>query len=265
MKIILVIQLLLALWKKFNYIADTNNLKLEAESAYQIQEYNKAISIYTTLTKEYEIHDEALILNLAHCYFKINDTANAKAYYSELISANNLQIRSISNQQLGILTANNGQLKKSMAYFKQAIIADASNEVARFNYELIKKYNDAQSSLRTNRSTPLILASDKSNNTNIKGANNSINNEESSKEQELNSHSQPSNARQPLDKQKQELEKSSQGSNEISNLTTQKRLQEMNLSQEKARKLLETMKREEIQYLQQKQKQINSEPGKPDW
>lgn len=48
---------------------------------------------------------------------------------------------------------------------------------------------------------------------------------------------------------------------------TEKRLQEMNISPEKARMLLEAMRSNEIQYLQQKKRQSTRRPksNKPDW
>ena len=48
---------------------------------------------------------------------------------------------------------------------------------------------------------------------------------------------------------------------------TKEKLEEMNISEEKARMLLEAMRQNEIKYLQQQKRKATERPpsGKPDW
>ena len=50
------------------------------------------------------------------------------------------------------------------------------------------------------------------------------------------------------------------------NEQTKEKLEEMNMSEQKARMILEAMKNKEMQYIQQqKRKNSQSHTGKPDW
>ena len=69
------------------------------------------------------------------------------------------------------------------------------------------------------------------------------------------------------DKQQQEGEKSEEDKKEKPTPSPSDKLKDMNISEEKAQMILEAMKNNEIQYIQQNKRKATKkkESGKPDW
>ena len=86
-----------------------NRTKKAAETAYNAGNYELAASKYKILTDSMLIDEDEVILNKAHSYFHLNDSANATSSYSQLTSSPNRDIKSIAYQQLGVMA------KKTMA------------------------------------------------------------------------------------------------------------------------------------------------------
>lgn len=122
-------------------IREINSLKTEAEEAFGRGDYKTAIEKYNYLKDSLNITDDALLLNLAHAYFHVNDTANALSSYQNLTSAE-ASVRSKAYLQSGVIQNRQGAHEEALQYFKDAIKADPGNMDARYNYELLKKYMD---------------------------------------------------------------------------------------------------------------------------
>lgn len=267
MKLFLFIHLLFSLWKKFNFVAETNDLKYQAAQACKEKKYTEALNQYSKLLTEYQLKEEDLKLNIAHCYFKLGDINRSLLFYEKLTDADNPSIKSIANQQLGLLAFKNNQKKKGLIYFKQALIADANNELARYNYELLKKIVDEESKISTRNpsasTSGIVNHAHQTVKQTIQTDANSSN--ISSGSAQKGNQSEQGNWQDKEETSRKDLANAPHGAMNKEALTTQRRLREMNLSQEKARKLLEAMQREEVQYIQQKQKKINNLKNQPDW
>lgn len=120
-------------------IREINSLKKEARDAFSKADYKTAIEKYSYLRDTLNVTDDAVLLNLAHAYFYLNDTANAISAYQNLTSAE-ASIRSKAYVQLGVIHNRQGAQEEALQYFKDAIKADPDNMDARYNYELLKKY-----------------------------------------------------------------------------------------------------------------------------
>lgn len=144
MKYLLVSMLVVAL-AGFNDIAKVNKAKEEAKKAYLDQDYALAVTKYQYLIDSLGVKDDRAQLNLSHAYLLTQDTTAAMQGYNMLANDRTPpDIRSIANQQMGVITSAQNKKELALEYFKQALRANPRNEEARFNYELIKKELEEQ-------------------------------------------------------------------------------------------------------------------------
>lgn len=131
-------------------IAKVNRAKQLAEEAYKKGEFENAISSFRLLTDSLGITEDAIFLNLANSYFNQSDTTNAAQYYSKVLTSENLQLRSLAYQQMGVINKQKNELDKALSDFKSSLKSDPTNEDSRYNYELLKKMINEQEQEKQN-------------------------------------------------------------------------------------------------------------------
>jgi len=213
-------------------IARINALKKEAKEAYLAGDYQKAIENYQFLVDSFDVKDDMLMLNLSNAYYKINDTTNSISNYESLLESPTREVRSIAYQQLGIIKSQSKKYKEALQDFKQSLKANPVNNDARYNYELLKKLIQEQ--------------------------------EQQQQQQQQQNKDQQQNKKQ---QEGQEKEEETDEGEKQEMPSTMDKLKEMNISEEKAKMILEAMKNNEIQYLQQNKRKAKNrkKSNKPDW
>lgn len=121
-------------------IGRVNSLKTKAQKAYNDADYKTVITTYRELIDSMSVHEDEIVLNLAHAHFLSKDSSQALTGYQSLTTSRNATVRSKAYQQLGIIASNAQKFDEALLYFKEAIIAHTGNTDARYNYELLKKY-----------------------------------------------------------------------------------------------------------------------------
>jgi Ca-activated chloride channel family protein len=288
MKYIFIFSLVIGLWGQFNKIAYTNQLKADAATAFENKNYVEAAKIYKQLLLEYQLNDEKIRLNLANSFFLANDRAKAVVEYQVLTNFVNYETRSIAFQQLGMISAQRGKYDLALSHFKQALKTNDKNENARYNYELIKKIRDQEIDLQQQSQQNKKDNSGDKNKKSYKSGGESQQetttkqlSKSGTQETKINQNTQGGNiSSEDLDgdkesqskqdrknnKEDKELEEDKKGNKDKESLKI-RRLKEINMSEEKARMILEMMKNEEIQYIQhmKKHEPSNNNKDKPDW
>ena len=178
---------------------------------------------YELLAKQSFFTPPEVTLNLANSLFEENDTLAARRKYAQLISLREPLLASTTYSQLGIILCTEKDTAKALALFKEALIIKPDNEIARFNYELLKrqyhpKQNKAESTLN-----------------------------------------QKNNQQIP---QQQTQEEQKEIANDNSQKELLKTLKNYGLTPEKAKTILDGMKNSEIQYIQQKQNLVKSKDSR---
>ena len=112
----------------------------QAEKLYRQQAYEQAVKQYRFLYDSLNVKDHALLLNLAHSTFQTGDLDNAQKYYRRLRNNPDPDLQGPALNQLGLIAFEDGNAEKALYYFRHAIINNPVNETARYNYELVKKY-----------------------------------------------------------------------------------------------------------------------------
>ncbi len=191
-----------------------------AQIAYKYGDFKEASSEYQLLSSTSFFTPPEVTLNYAHALFENNDTIQARRKYAQLISIKEPSFASTTYSQLGIIFCAEKDTVQALTLFKVALILKPDNDLARFNYELLKrKYHPT---LSTSNSVP-------------QPKNNQL----------LSPPSPPKNQQAEVaknDSQKELL----------------KTLKNYGLTPEKAKIILDGMKNSEIQYIQQRQNLLKS-------
>ncbi len=267
-------------------IAKVNGLKKEAAKAYQSGNYQLAATKYSMLADTLAIDEDEVTLNLAHSQYKIGDTSSAKLNYARVSLSSDKKLKSVASQHLGVLAKESKKLEESLEYLKAALKADPTNAGAKYDYEVVKKLLNQQQQNEQNQD----------NNDQNKDDQNKEDQEKKDQEKKDEQSKDEKSEKDKGDKSKEdkdskekedskdaeEKEKSENGEQkeqgkegekseeekkqEMQDATKQK-LEEMNMSEEKAKMILEALKNNEVQYIQQRKRQATERPdsGKPDW
>ena len=303
MKFTLSILLLLLTLIDPTKIGKTNEAKSDAMKAYNGKRYKEAIMKYRYLVDSLDVEEDEVKLNLANAYYLAKDTANARPVYESLSQSSKNTIRSNALQQLGVMNNSRGKAEEALSQFKQAIKADPGNTDARYNYEMLKKKLDEkkkqdQQNQDKNKDDKKDQNKDqqKKDDQNKQDQNkdqkkdqqkkdqkeqdkkdekkkDQEQKDQEKKDQEKKDQQDKKDAQDKKDEKKGEPEKDKDQKNEQQKKDDQKIPKEvadklMNIMpQEKAKMILEAMKNQEVQYLQQNKRKATKpkDKGKPDW
>ncbi len=284
-------------------IARINATKKAAEKAYRTQDYDEAIRQYRILVDSMEVAEEAVYLNLGHCYFYKQQKDSAFMAYGQVANLKHKAMKSLAYQQMGTIRFEDKKYEESLDLLKQALINNPSNEEARYNYEMIKKLlreqqqqdskqNEDQQE-QQNRQGQQQKKEQKQQDQQNQGkeeenkeAQKQQQDEEKEGEQKQQSQQQDEEKEGEQKQQSQQQDEEKEGDQQQKQEATQEspeekqqreaaertaqqqqRLQEIQMSEEKAKMILEAMRSEEIRYYQQLKKKSKKphDSSKPDW
>ena len=118
-----------------NRISRNNRVRQEAEAAYRTGRFDRALVLYTYLSRN-TTFDPAIRLNLGHTYFRSGQYAKAKPQYQALLQSD---LRAVAATQLGVMACFDRDTATALILFRQALLENADNEPARYNFELVKR------------------------------------------------------------------------------------------------------------------------------
>lgn len=279
-------------------IGKINAAKAEAKKAFLAGDFKTAAAKYKYLVDSLGVTEDEVRANLAASYFQLKDTANALNTYSQLTQSTNKRINSVANQQLGVMADTNGKLEEALNYFKQALKAAPENQEARYNYEVVKKKIEEQKKQDKQKQDQKQDKKEDQKNDPNQDKKDQQKKEQDKKEQEKKeqekkdqekkeqkdqqkkdqdkNEQQKKEEQKDKDQQKKEQEKKEQEQKEQEQKDKEKKeippsvadkLKDMQITEEKAKMILEAMKNQEVQYLQQNKRKASKpkEKGKPDW
>ncbi|MCC9134977.1 aerotolerance protein [Pontibacter silvestris] len=301
-------------------ISRTNRFTKEAAAAYAQQDYIKSITAYDYLLNDLEVEDDQIRLNLAHSYYRAGMLTKAQEQYRLLADNPSRYLHSVVHLQLGNIATSQNKFKHATALYKQALESDPSNESARYNFELLKKYlqlhpeqaedvgqdklpENQESNQEDSQQAPPPVKENLEPQPKKKPDDKGTEQEEMDKPQsDPNGQNQksggsslqvPDQDGQPVEQEREGAAGRNPGDTQGQNLnstydqqqqtrgssreylpedeqraqTQRTRLQQMNISPERAKLLLDAMRDAELQYIQQLPKKATRKPdkSKPDW
>jgi len=285
MKGLILIVMVLAMTIDPGEIGKINSLKSQAKDAYKKGDFKTAISKYRYLVDSLGVQEDEVKLNLANAYFQSNDTTNTATSYQPLTQSTNPKIRSIAHQQLGVLSNRQNKHEEALANFKQALKADPTNEDARYNYEMVKKKLEEQKKKEEEqkKNDPNQKEENKDKKDQNKEENKDQNkdqkqdqkekqdqqNKDKKDQEQKEKQDQEQKEKEKKEQQQKDQEKEQKENKDKKDLppSVSEKLKQMEMSEEKAKMILEAMKNQEIQYLQQNKRKATKpkDKGKPDW
>ena len=256
-------------------IGKINAAKSAAKKAFLNGDYKTAASQYQYLIDSLGVREEEVLLNLAHARFQLNDSVPALQGYQQLTSSSNTSIRSTAYQQLGVISTRAGKLEEALDQFKSALKANPANEEARYNYELVKRKLEEQQ--KQNEQNKDQNKKDKDQKQDQKEKNQQQEKKDQQQQQQKkdqqqkqdqNKNSEDKKKEEQQQQQKEQQQKDhEQEKKDKQNQLDPEKMKNMKMSEDKAKMILEAMKRNEVQYLQQNKRRATKpkDKNKPDW
>ncbi|QOI97842.1 MAG: tetratricopeptide repeat protein [Flammeovirgaceae bacterium] len=253
-------------------IGKINRTKEKARSAYLSGDYKTAAALYQYLTDSLGVQEDEVLLNLAHARFQLNDTTRAKTTYQQLTASATPSIRSTAQQQLGVMANRAGKAEEALNFFKEALKANTDNNDARYNYELLKKKLDEQKKQeqqqqqnQNQQQKDQQQDQKKQEKQDKKKDQDNQQKQDHQKSDQQKKDEQKKQGEQKQEEQSAEEKKDNEKKEAPSSVS--EKLEQLKISEEKAKMLLEAMKNQEMQYLQQNKRKPTKpkDKGKPDW
>lgn len=256
-------------------IGEVNKAKEKAKESYARGEYKDAAAQYRILDS-LGVKEEEVTMNLAHSYFHLNDTVNARNAYLGLTNSANPDYKSVSYQQLGMLAHRESKLEEALTYFKSALKSNPANEEARYNYEMVKKKLEEQKKQQQQQRDDQDKKDQEQKDdkdkqdkkdqkqSDQKKKDQEKKDQEEKQKQEQQKKDQEKKEQQQKEQQQQDEEKKDEKKEQS---PSPEKMKQMKISEEKAKMVLEAMKNQEVQYLQQNKRKATKpkDRGKPDW
>jgi len=253
-------------------IGKVNAAKSEAKKAYLAGDYKAAAVKYQYLVDSAGVTEDEVLMNLANSYFNLNDTTQALGSYQRVTQSTNNNLKSRAFQQMGVLNNREGKFEEALASLKLALKADPTNDDARFNYEMIKKKLEEEKKKQQqdqNKEDQDKKDQNKDSNEEEKKDQKDQKDSDKKKEQEQKDQEKKDQEKKDKEQQQKEQEEKEQQEKDSKELppSVKDKLKDMNMSEEKAKMILEAMKAQEIQYLQQNKRKATKpkDKAKPDW
>lgn len=116
----------------------------EAAAAYADGRYGESIEAYLKAIDAYPLRSREIRYNIAHCYEQMDSLDRALGYYHQSVNTREPELASQTSNQIGVLLMRQDKPRQALSAWKQAIKYDPTNEVARYNYELLLKRLDPE-------------------------------------------------------------------------------------------------------------------------
>ena len=258
-------------------ISKINAIKKEAKKAFESGDYETASAKYRYLIDSLQVQEDEVLMNLASSRFNLNDTLGASDTYRRLTASGNPIYRGRAYQQLGVMETRQGRLEQALEFFKQALKTDPTNEEARYNYEMVKKKLEEEKKKQENKQNDQKKDDkqdkqnqDKKDQEQKKNQNQNQNKDQNKKDQEKKENEKKESDKkeqEQKEKKEQQQQKEEQEKKEEKPKFDPDKMKQMKVSEEKAKMILEAMKSNEVQYLQQNRRKATKpkDKSKPDW
>ena len=117
------------------YSQSTNDLFIQANSAYKNKDYSKAISNYQLVIKQ-QPNSFTALHNMGNALYKNNQFGAANEMYTKAINSTNIpQQKAAAWFNIGVAMQNNNQLQGAIEAYKNALKINATDDDARKNLQ----------------------------------------------------------------------------------------------------------------------------------
>lgn len=112
----------------------------EAEESYSKTEYEQSIEKHLVLIENFQYASSELDFDLGLSYHYAEKPDEASSSYDKASISSNKMLSSFAFNQSGVLLGNKQEYEAALNKFQSALIKDPTNEVARYNYEMLARW-----------------------------------------------------------------------------------------------------------------------------
>ncbi len=255
-----------------------------ANAAYRVSYGSDNFDVLSDIAAGSQRVQDSASLNAVAEEIKFFDIADSN--YRIVRESEDASAASMAYNQLGVIAYRRNEISKddkttlmnqALSDFKRALIKNPQNEQARYNYELVKKLIRQQQEQEQQNQENQDQQEQQQDQQNQDQQNDQQqkqdqqNKEDQEKKEQEEQQDQEQQEQQDQEQQEQEQqqqeEQQDQPQEEDPMEKLMEKLKEMNIPLEKAQMILEAMKNNEIQYVQQKKRKATKpkKSNKPDW
>ncbi len=280
---LLAIFILFLVSNPLTYVKEINDTQQQALAAFNDQQYQVAIYRYEHLIEKLEVTDLNIFLNLAHAYYKAKKWDKAFQFYQKVIDGPENKLASLAYHQLGMIAEISyrknmsiDNLRIILKPFKQSIIKNPNNYLARYNYELLRKrlekMEKAQKKYQPHSNPQHRSRNDEGGKDKLGGGQKQKNvpGEGEGEQEARKALKEAAKDGKEKEQSADGKEKGKEGDKDAKNTLRPDQLKAININQEKIKTIFEALRNKEIHYLQQKRLRSKSgkkkyKKNKPDW
>jgi len=250
-----------------------------ANAAYRISYGSDNFDVLSDISKGAKRVQDSASLSAVSEEIKYFDIADAN--YRALKESEDISASSMALNQLGVIAYRRNEIaeddkttlmNQALVEFKNALIKNPQNEQARYNYELLKKLIRQQQEQEQQQQDQEQKDDQNQDQQNQQDQQDQQQKQDQQQQQdqekkEQDQQQQNENQEQQEQEQQDQQQQEQQPQEEDPMEKLMEKLKEMNIPLEKAQMILEAMKNNEIQYVQQKKRKASKprKSDKPDW
>ena len=126
------------------YIFGPEPFEVTAVKLWKEKKYKEAREYFEKALESRADQSNVMSFNLGQCLNQLDSVILADESFNRAEDAPDKKVSSMAYNNRGVFKVNDKKLEESLEFFKDALRKDPSNEEARYNYELIKKYLEKQ-------------------------------------------------------------------------------------------------------------------------
>ena len=110
-----------------------------ALEAYDQGSFQQSLQLFGEAIDRYPEKQAQINYNMAQCLLQMNNKDSAVYHFQLVLASMDPQLASKAANNLGVIQAEALQLNTALSSFKEALIFDPNNESARYNFELVRR------------------------------------------------------------------------------------------------------------------------------
>lgn len=241
----------LSLVLAFSFLGPPGEIS-QARKAFDEKRYADCISFFEDAAKSYPEKSTEIWFNIGQCWLAQDSVAKALDQYGKSLDPKHPGIASLALNNSGVIhISRNQKAEEGIAAFKEALRRDPGNELARYNLELaLKQQQQKQDQQKQDQQ------------------NQDQNQEKDQQDQQQQQDKKDQNSQNEEQSEKQDKSTSQQKQKSLPKEGKGQNAEYKEISEEQAKMILEGMKENEKQFLQQLRKSPKTKPendGKPAW
>lgn len=111
----------------------------EAHRLYQAGQYQASVKAYLLSLRAYPDQGALIRFNLAQAYLRMDSLDQALRLFQRLTNAQQPEMASQAANNAAVIQVRQGRYPEALRGFRRALIFDDGNETARYNFELLSK------------------------------------------------------------------------------------------------------------------------------